>query len=256
MLFNQSKIFLVTSSLLYCVTTNAFAVENNTILKIKHSEPYTSYLKPNELANSLALLPPPPAKDSPAFAADQLAYKKGHDLINTPRWALAQSDANLADSNVGKPFEHALGVTISEKDTPTTYHLIRQVMMDSGVLGTNVAKDHYKRTRPFVYYHTQTCWPQDDHLLKDDGSYPSGHSAFGWSTALILSEMFPQKQNQILQRGYDFGESRVICGAHWQSDVDAGRIIGAEVVAKLHTNKQFMQDFQKSKEELAKKMKQ
>ncbi len=26
-------------------------------------------------------------------------------------------------------------------------------------------------------------------------------------------------------RGWEFGQSRVICGAHWQSDVDAGRYV-------------------------------
>ena len=40
----------------------------------------------------------------------------------------------------------------------------------------------------------------------------------------------------ILQRGIAFGQSRVICGAHWQSDVDAGRLVGSAAVAKLHAN--------------------
>jgi hypothetical protein len=33
----------------------------------------------------------------------------------------------------------------------------------------------------------------------------------------------------------------VICGYHWQSDVDAARIVGSAVVATLHTNPAFQQ---------------
>lgn len=254
MFFRKKSALLITASLLGYISANAFAADTNSILHSNPSEPYKSYLTKEDVANSLDLLPPPPQQDSAAFIADQAAYKKGHKLINTPRWALAQSDANLSDSNIGKPFSHALGVTISKQNTPITYSLLRHIMVDSGFLGTDLAKNHYQRIRPFVYYHTQTCWPQDDNLLRNDGSYPSGHSALGWSTALILAEMFPQKQNQILQRGYDFGQSRVICGAHWQSDVDAGRIIGSEIVARLHANKEFMKNFQQSKEELTKQI--
>lgn len=257
MYLNNTKYLLIAGCLLFGITTFAYATSTktaNSILQLKPSEPYKSYLTKDSIANSLALLPPPPQQNSPAFQADEAAYKQGHNYIHTPRWQLAQNDANLADTNIGKPFSQALGITISKQNTPQTYSLLRHVMVDSGFLGTDLAKNHYQRIRPFVYYHTQTCWPQDDKLLRKDGSYPSGHSAFGWSTALILAEMFPEKQNQILQRGYDFGQSRVICGAHWQSDVDAGRIIGAEIVSRLHTNKEFMQDFLKSKTELSQKI--
>ena len=31
-----------------------------------------------------------------------------------------------------------------------------------------------------------------------------------------------------------FGTSRYICGAHWRSDVEAGRLVGAATVSRLH----------------------
>ena len=63
------------------------------------------------------------------------------------------------------------------------------------------------------------------------------------------------RQNEILKRGYELGESRVICGYHWQSDVDAARIVGSAVVATLHTNPAFQQQLQKAKDEFAKTQK-
>ena len=77
----------------------------------------------------------------------------------------------------------------------------------------------------------------------------------GWATALVLAEINPQRQNEILKRGFELGESRVICGYHWQSDVDAARIVGSAVVATLHTNPAFQQQLQKAKDEFAKRQK-
>ena len=82
-----------------------------------------------------------------------------------------------------------------------------------------------------------------------------GHTSIGWATALVLAEINPQRQNEILKRGFELGESRVICGYHWQSDVDAARIVGSAVVATLHTNPAFQQQLQKAKDEFAKRQK-
>ena len=66
-----------------------------------------------------------------------------------------------------------------------------------------------------------TCNPEQQEELSTNGSYPSGHTAIGWATALVLAEINPDRQNEILKRGFEMGQSRVICGYHFQSDVDA-----------------------------------
>jgi acid phosphatase (class A) len=48
------------------------------------------------------------------------------------------------------------------------------------------------------------------------------------------------------------GQSRVICGYHFQSDVDAARLVAAAVVARLHANEEFTLQLKKAKEEFAK----
>jgi len=105
------------------------------------------------------------------------------------------------------------------------------------------------QVRPFVLFKNHTCTPQDDEKMAKTGSYPSGHASFGWAAALILAEINPGRETDILKRGYDFGQSRVICGAHWQSDVDNGRLMGAAVVASLHSNPKFNMALNNAKEE-------
>ena len=52
-------------------------------------------------------------------------------------------------------------------------------------------------------------------------------------------------------RGRDFGQSRLICDAQWQSDVDAGEQVGTLVVARLRRDKTFLADLQSAKVEVA-----
>ena len=85
--------------------------------------------------------------------------------------------------------------------------------------------------------------------LVNNGSYPSGHTIRGWSAALLLAELNPAAADTILARGMMYGDSRVIVGAHWQSDVDAGRLAGSAAVLALHNNAEFLEDQAKARAE-------
>ena len=88
----------------------------------------------------------------------------------------------------------------------------------------------------------------DEEGLRLDGSYPSGHTAIGWAWSLILTEVFPEQTDVILERGQEFGISRNVCNVHWHSDVIAGRMMGTAAVARLHANEQFKIDLAAAKE--------
>ena len=115
---------------------------------------------------------------------------------------------------------------------------MRRTLADAG-LATYKAKDFYKRIRPFMTGNEAICPPKDGASLRKDPSYPSGHSALGWAWGLVLSEIAPERSNAIIQRAKAFGHSRVICGVHWQSDVDAGQLVASAAVAQLHGNAVF-----------------
>jgi acid phosphatase (class A) len=96
-----------------------------------------------------------------------------------------------------------------------------------------------------------TCRPQDDSALRTNGSYPSGHTSIGWAWALVLAEASPEQSGAIVARGRAFGESRLVCNVHWESDVLEGRFIGAATVSRLHSEPTFLADLEAAKSELA-----
>ena len=108
------------------------------------------------------------------------------------------------------------------------------------------------RTRPYVYFGEPTLFPSDEEELSHNGSYPSGHTILGWSAALLLTELRPECADSLLARGYMYGQSRVIAGFHWQSDVDAGRLAASAAVARLHADKRFQKLMKRARKEIAK----
>lgn len=208
------------------------------------------YLSPEELPNSLKLVPPPPAEGTAAFAFDQEISRESFSSRDTVRWQQAVGDANLIFPEAAEAFSDVIGIPITEQDTPYLYMLLRRTLTDAG-LSTYAAKNHYTRVRPFMLNDEPICTPEDREGLMKDGSYPSGHTAIGWAWALILCEFFPEKTDAILARGRAFGESRVICNVHWRSDVNEGRFMGAATVARLHADAAFRADLEAALNEVA-----
>lgn len=208
------------------------------------------YLDSKQLPDSLALLPPPPAAGSAQAADDAEAYRSTRKLRDTPRWAFAVKDANLKFPAAADTFSCALDIPISQEATPHLNMLLRRTLLDAG-LATYKAKNKYNRPRPFMAITgDEICTPAERAALEKDGSYPSGHSALGWAWALVLAEVAPERQDAILARGYAFSRSRVICGVHWESDTETGRLVGAAAVARLHAEPTFREQLRLAKAEV------
>ena len=207
------------------------------------------YLDPSELPNSLILLPTVPKKSSATMTRDKAMSKKSLTLRGTKRWELATKDAQLDFPGATDAFSCVLGVPISKEDTPQMYRLLRRVQTDAR-LSTGKAKNTYKRSRPFVWNGAPICTPDKRAFLLTNGSYPSGHSAIGWAWALTLAEIDPDHATEILARGRAYSESRVICNAHWYSDIMWGRTMGASTVAKLHADPEYQKRVKAAKAEL------
>lgn len=57
----------------------------------------------------------------------------------------------------------------------------------------------------------------------------------------------------LLARGYEFGQSRVIAGYHWQSDVDAGRMAGSVLYQLIRNHERFIGQLARARAEFAEK---
>jgi acid phosphatase (class A) len=197
------------------------------------------YLSKEEQLDSKEFVLPAPGEESARQAMDTAWAEKMLKLRDTPRYELAIRDADLAFPAAASTFSCALGIPVSEADTPALYMLLRRTLTDIG-LAPYSAKNAYERKRPFMISETPVCTPGDEEALRKDGSYPSGHTSIGWGWALILTELAPDRAEELLARGRAFGESRKVCNAHWYSDVVAGRLVGAAAVAKLHADEEFL----------------
>ncbi len=142
-----------------------------------------------------------------------------------------------------------MGVRIDSKQNPRLCSMMQKMLSDFG-LSTYGVKNKYNRVRPFVVHDEATCRADQEAILREDGSYPSGHTAAGWGWASSSRRSIPSARMLCSKRGLEFGQSRVICNAHWQSDVDAGRIMGAATVARLQTDPTFLADLQAAKAEV------
>jgi acid phosphatase (class A) len=207
------------------------------------------YLQPAELPDSKALLPPPPTPGSAAFAADEEAYRATRALRDSPRWVQAARDAELGFPRATEHFSCALGIAVSAEATPHLNMLLRRVRMDAS-RATDKAKEFHARRRPFMAANDATCTPKEQAQLKAD-AYPSGHSSIGWAWALTLAETAPERADAIFARGVAYGHSRVVCGVHWKSDVEAGRLVGAATVSRLHANPVFVAQVAAARQEVA-----
>jgi acid phosphatase (class A) len=196
-----------------------------------------------------AILGPPPAPDSPHGRADRALYDETRALAGTARWKTAIQDNDLWGGGAIRRFSCALGVDLNERQTPTALRMLHRMELDVRTVGTP-AKDAYNRTRPAIGNDKPICVPRED-WMKTNASYPSGHSMTAWSWALILTEVAPAKGDALLTVGRESGDSRMICGVHFISDVEAGRTLGSAMVARLHADPVFAADLAKAKREVA-----
>lgn len=207
------------------------------------------YLTLDEVVDSHLFLPPPPDSGSARWLYDAERYAWGKTLRDTPRGQLAVRDAYIHGEYLCESFSEAFGFDLTLDNAPAIVSLIAHMREDAGDLATRHAKNHYRRPRPFMVFNEHTPLPDEEPSYSRNGSYPSGHSSMGWAVALVLSEINPTRALQIMQRGYEIGESRVILGFHFDSDVQAGRTCAAIVVTRLHHNDAFLKDLAAAKEE-------
>jgi len=72
--------------------------------------------------------------------------------------------------------------------------------------------------------------------LINSPSYPSGHTTYGFTGALIMAILVPDRYQQMITRGAEYGNDRILMGAHYAMDVLGGRTLAIYDMAHLLAN--------------------
>lgn len=183
-------------------------------------------------------LGPPPAKGSAAAEKDRQVFLTTRKLEGTPRWSIAQADN--VEENVLSAYACALGYEPTRQSNPKLAAMLLRMSRDvrSAVSGPKLK---YHRARPFRSQTGPLCIkPGLGFSLSPD--YPSGHATWGWSVGLLLAEAAPDRSQAILARARAYGESRVVCGVHNASSVEAGKVNAENLFAALWSSEAFKAD--------------
>ncbi|OTP70344.1 putative phosphatase [Caballeronia sordidicola] len=163
------------------------------------------------------------------------------------------------DSNSGKYF---FANATTDGKTPVSADA-RNVLKSMGgtpdPFGTNYGRpagsanaDAYGDSRPFQTEHSQehivgfdyfhvpadnTVYNQGPVMnLIDSPSFPSGHTTYGYMGSLILAELVPERFQQMIARAAEYGNDRILMGAHYAMDVLGGRTLATYDLAHLLAN--------------------
>jgi acid phosphatase (class A) len=218
-------------------------------------------------ADMLHLLPPPPEASSQAQRADLQAVLEAQRAAHANgSLEHAIGDAELNCSRIAQVLDNATALT----HEPQVFAFLNEAARESAAL-SGATKIYWKRTRPFAFDSAverhadiadsdQNSTPTQAARRIDMGagatagaasgtvdlahsSYPSGHSTFGTVCAILLADMVPERRAALFERALDYAHSRMVVGAHFPSDLEAGRLTGTVAAELLMQNPRFERDF-------------
>lgn len=207
------------------------------------------YIPEEALPDVVQCVPAPPDANSPEFSYDQVRYEWGKQQRENPeRLAMAVRDAIWSLDTTMAIMSDAFGLKVSAKDTPRIYNVLTRGITTIEIIRYR-PKAYYFRIRPFAFYCEPSIFPEDDEWLATEGSYPSGHTIRAWACAMLMAEINPDAAEAVFARAWASGESRVIAGCHWQSDVDASRPVASIGYTRLQTSREFRRDMARAQRE-------
>lgn len=221
------------ANLLLCGAFLAFA---STAALAKEEAP--PYLAVAQFDSTRFLAPPPGAEVARREIESMLALQSSR----TPEQA-ARSAADLEQSVFR--FADVMGPKFTAQNLPAAAKFFKRLYRTESAFNKQ-GKDKWDRPRPPVV--DKRLEPVAKYA--NSGSYPSGHSAFGFLTGIALADMVPEKRTQIFDRAKEFGDNRVLGGVHYPSDIEAGRQLAVMIAVLAQQNADYREDFAAARAEV------
>lgn len=186
----------------------------------------------------MAPLPPPNSRRAIEDRRMVLSMQRA----SAARWKMAQADSRV----VYPRFDDAFGRRIDRATAPALVNLLNRAMRDVRD-AYKPAKRYFDRKRPYQVlrlkrvcgFKAPPAWGATSNATP---SHPSAHSSYGWSTAIILSLVAPHRTRELVARADAYAWSRVVCAAHFPSDIQSGHVIATAVVTRLRADRDFQRD--------------
>ena len=182
------------------------------------------------------------------------------DLSQAVADVIAYANATTAThSNEGKYFFANATTDGKIPVAPEAMAILKDLDGETDVFGKNYnlpagspGADPYGNSRPFQTEPTFTPIVGPDYFnvpadntvynrgpimnLIPSPSYPSGHTTYGYMGSLVLAVLVPERYQQMIVRGAEYGNDRILVGAHYAMDVLGGRTLATYDLAHLLAN--------------------
>lgn len=130
-------------------------------------------------------------------------------------------------------------------------------LIKASEVSTSAAKKHFNYPRPFLHEGNTIHLVPDDVVIKDNvrytadgGSFPSGHTNTGYTDALLMAEMVPERFEALVTRGARYGYSRLVLGVHYPLDVMGSRMVAERNVANYLSDAKYQALFSEARDQL------
>lgn len=230
-----------------CLSAAAMAQQANDAKAAKAAPraPRTAYYIDSTVLDMTILLPAPPAADTATTQAELAELHRIEEARTTVQVEKSKADEDEEDMFA---FKTVFGAGFTAEALPVTAALGAHVKNEQSVVG-NQLKRVYERPRP--YQADSTLHPVCETKTTHD-SYPSGHGLTGYLEAFTLAELAPEKRSEILARADEFAHSRLVCGVHYPSDIEASRRVAYAVFGYMLATPRFQRDLAAARDEMRK----
>ncbi|WP_439496890.1 phosphatase PAP2 family protein [Bosea sp. (in: a-proteobacteria)] len=205
----------------------------------------TIWLDPGQLDITRAIGNPPPA-NSPE------AKREFEDVLQiTLNRTPEREKAAIADQyQTLARFLEGMDVKASLATHHEVRLLFREANIELGIVLVGLRR-LTSRQRPFTVWNKVKVKPCPGGRPVGS-SFPAGHAATASLYSVLLSAAAPELHDKFEARTVSYGESRLVCGFHYASDVAAGDKAGRIVAEALLADRAFRARFDDTRDEIRK----
>ena len=187
------------------------------------------FVQPEQV--SLYTLPAPPQPGSAEYKRSVNSIIAMQSTLTPEQIADIRHEVSITPEMLVEP---VLGEQFTPEEFPALYTLLKHAGSDAWRIN-DMIQDHWNETRPYLADRRIKRYVEP---ITRPG-YPSGHTVTNHVWAHILADLMPCQEDALFERAYDVGKNRVLGGAHFPHDVEAGKKLARVIYHRMLENNDF-----------------